>query len=129
MEELGWRGFLLPRSQTKHTALTASILVGLTWGVWHIPSMVFFGNTESLQITLSGLNFIPLTILYTWLFNNTGESLLLVTLFHASQQCSNNFLGTIPTFTSDALVWVFAIVITLVEGAKHLTKHKLQYQV
>lgn len=127
MEELGWRGFILPRLQSKYSALMASVLLGLIWGVWHIPSIIYLGETNISHIALAVVNTIPITVLYTWLFNNTQQSLFLVSLFHASQQYSNNFLGTIPTFTSDALVWSFAIVITILEGTKYLSRRKLQY--
>ncbi|HEX6268721.1 MAG TPA: CPBP family intramembrane glutamic endopeptidase, partial [Anaerolineales bacterium] len=36
-EEMGWRGYILPRLQAKHNALVSSLIVGLLWGVWHFP--------------------------------------------------------------------------------------------
>jgi membrane protease YdiL (CAAX protease family) len=122
MEELGWRGFALPRMQDKTTALAASVILGFVWGIWHIPSMIFFGQTDILSITLSVINFIPGTILFTWLFNNTKGSLLLVTLFHASTQYSNNFLGVIPTQTANILVWLVAITIVALTGVTNFSK-------
>lgn len=128
MEELGWRGFALPRLQIKNNALIASVILGLIWGAWHIPSMVFFGETDTLNIIWSVVNFIPLTILFTWLFNNTQGSLLLVTLFHASAQYSNNFLGTVPTETANIVTWLVAIVILFVFGMKNLSKDNERIQ-
>ncbi len=128
MEELGWRGFALPRLQSRNTALMAGIILGLIWGVWHIPSMFFFGETNILNIIWSVVNFIPLTILFTWLFNNTQGSLLLVTLFHASAQYSNNFLGTVPTETANIVTWLVAIVILFVFGMKNLSKDSERIQ-
>jgi membrane protease YdiL (CAAX protease family) len=122
IEELGWRGFALPRLQNKNTALVASIILGLIWGIWHIPSMLYFGETNGLTIGLAVLNTIPLAILFTWLFNNTQGSLLLVMLFHASLQYSNNFLGTIPSGTADIITWLVAIIVLINTGANHLSK-------
>ena len=122
MEELGWRRFALPILQTKNNALMASIILGLIWGIWHIPSMIFFGGTNALSILWAVVNFIPVTILFTWLFNNAQGSLLLVTLFHASQQYSNNFLGTIPGGTADIITWLVAIVVLMITGANNLSK-------
>jgi len=122
MEELGWRGFALPQLQAKNTALIASVLLGLVWGIWHIPSMIFFGQTNALAIVIAVINFIPATILFTWLFNNTKGSLLLVTLFHASTQYSSNFLGMIPTQTANILTWLVAIAVVVFAGVNHLTK-------
>lgn len=128
MEELGWRGFALPGLQNKNNALIASIILGLIWGIWHVPSMIFFGETNALNITWAVVNFIPTTILFTWLFNNTRGSLLLVTLFHASTQYSNNFLGTIPTETENFIIWLVAIAILVVFGTKNLSTNNEHIQ-
>lgn len=129
MEELGWRGFALPRLQGRTTALTASVILGFVWGLWHIPSMFFFGQTDALSIVIAVINFIPATILFTWLFNNTKGSLLLATLFHASTQYSNNFLGVIPTQTANILVWLIAILIISLTGVANLSKSNQRVQV
>ena len=128
MEELGWRGFALPRLQTKNNALFSSIMLGLVWGIWHIPSMLYFGETNGTQIFWAVLNFIPITVLFTWLFNNTKGSLLLVTLFHASIQYSNNFLGVIPTQTSSLILWLVALVIVWMAGVEHLSRSSERVQ-
>ena len=122
MEELGWRGFALPRMQVKNTALITSVILGLVWGLWHIPSMIFFGQTDALSIAMAIINFIPGTVLFTWLFNNTKGSLLLVTLFHASAQYSNNFLGVIPTQSANVLVWLVAITLVALTGVTNFSK-------
>lgn len=122
MEELGWRGFALPHLQIKNNALIASIVLGLIWGAWHIPSMIFFGETNAWNIILSVINFIPVTILFTWLYNNTQGSLLVVTLFHASTQYSNNFLGVIPSETANIVTWVVAMLILFFFGLENFSK-------
>lgn len=128
MEELGWRGFALPRLQTRNNALFASIILGLVWGIWHIPSMMYFGDANAWNITWAVLNFIPATLLFTWLFNSTKGSLLLVTLFHASVQYSNNFFGVIPTQTANYLLWLTSIVILVIAGANNLSKSSERVQ-
>jgi membrane protease YdiL (CAAX protease family) len=110
-EELGWRGFALPRLQSNTGMLTSSFVLALVWGIWHIPSLLYFGETQAFDIAFAVLNFIPITILYTWLYNHTRGSLLLVTLFHVSQQCSNYFLGLIPAATDKVLMWIAAIAV------------------
>lgn len=128
MEELGWRGFALPKLQGRSTALIASIVVGLIWGAWHIPSMIFSGETNTLNIIWSVVNFIPGAILFTWLYNNAQGSLLLVTLFHASIQYSNNFLGVVPSETADIVTWLVAIIILFVFGMRNLSKDSERIQ-
>ncbi len=111
-EELGWRGFALPRLQQKSSPLIASLVIAIIWGIWHLPLLVYFGEfapNDIASMAMVVLNFIPITLLYTWLYNRTHGSLLLVTLFHAGQQFSNNFLGTWPTITDELILWVLAL--------------------
>ena len=93
-EELGWRGFALPRLQQHRNALDASILLGLVWGVWHLPLYLVLGTGQS-EILRAGTSpafaiggfigwTIGLSVLFTWLFNQTGGSLIVVILFHAA---------------------------------------------
>ena len=117
-EELGWRGFALPRLQERNNAVVASIVLALAWGVWHVPSLLYFGETQPLSILFAVINFVPVTILYTLLYNNTKGSLMLVTLLHVGQQLSNNFLGVIPTMTDDILMWVVAITLIALYGTQ-----------
>jgi membrane protease YdiL (CAAX protease family) len=72
MEEPGWRGFALPRLQERHSPLVATVVLGIVWGLWHLP--------------LYGPGFVgPMffVVFYTWLWNRTG-SVLLCILLHAS---------------------------------------------
>jgi membrane protease YdiL (CAAX protease family) len=127
-EELGWRGFALPKLQKKYNALTASAMIALLWGIWHIPSMLYIGENSWATIVNNIFDFIPVTIVYTWLYNNTKGSLLPVTLFHASQQYSNNFLGTIPTSTDGALMWLVAFVVLALTHAANLSRKNERIQ-
>jgi uncharacterized protein len=129
-EEIGWRGFGLPGLQQRYSALTASLILGVIWAAWHFHPI----NFPSLwpQAFWYLFNSIPFTILLTWVYNNTGGSLLLAVLFHtASNVCD----WIVPTFTavSDAsgiqafiikgiLVWVTAIIIIGIYGPKRLSR-------
>jgi len=84
-EELGWRGYALPRLQQRYSALGTSVLMGLLWSLWHLPLML---NPDAAMATLplwaEPIFAISLSIIYTWLYNHTAGSLLYVTLFHAA---------------------------------------------
>lgn len=91
-EELGWRGFALPRLQQHRNALDASVLLGLVWGLWHVP-LYFVSGTGQFETLKAGTSpafaiggfigwTIGLSVLFTWLFNQTRGSLLVVILFH-----------------------------------------------
>jgi len=51
-EELGWRGFALPRRQQHRNAFDASILLGLAWGLWHLPLYFVLGTGQSEMLRL-----------------------------------------------------------------------------
>ena len=130
-EELGWRGFVLPRLQNKFNALLSSIVVAIFWGAWHIPLRIYFGDlgaNEHAGYVLAVIDFIPIAIIYTWIYNNTKGSLLLVTLFHIGQQLSNNLLGVLPSFTDNILLWIVAIVIMAIEGVENLSRRVSKHQ-
>ncbi len=86
-EELGWRGFLLPRLLERHGPIAASLAIGLVWGLWHAP--VFFyaaaergGGLGSLALFTAFA--CSLSLLFTWVWRGTSGSLLLAVLLHAS---------------------------------------------
>jgi uncharacterized protein len=79
LEEFGWRGLALPLLQRRWNALTASVVLGLVWGVWHLPLMVANGEPPIPYLVL----IVPQTMLMTWVVNSTRGSMLLAMLFHA----------------------------------------------
>jgi hypothetical protein len=99
-EELGWRGFVLPRLLERFSPFNASLILGVMWGVWHLPSF-FVGGMEQneMSIPLFLLNAIFLSIFVTWVFLHTGGSVLIAVLIHFSV----NFCATIIGVTLPAL--------------------------
>jgi membrane protease YdiL (CAAX protease family) len=84
-EELGWRGFALPRLQARHSALAASLVVGAFWGIYHLPLFVLGSPTRPFALFLPfALSCVIMSIFYTWMYNGTGGSLLVVVLLHAA---------------------------------------------
>lgn len=83
-EEIGWRGFALPRLQPRFGALAASLIIGVVWAIWHAP--VWFipdAGFSTLPFPVFMVFTMALSILLTWLYNNTG-SVLLTALAHAA---------------------------------------------
>ncbi|MEP7702774.1 type II CAAX endopeptidase family protein [Paraglaciecola sp. 25GB23A] len=90
-EEIGWRGFLLPRFLERYGVIAASSLLGLVWFVWHLPLYV---ATDRFDITLGFffgylLNNVAFSFLHTWFFVRSGGSALLAIIFHTA---SNYFV-------------------------------------
>lgn len=84
-EELGWRGFALPHLQRSRSALAASVVLGLGWGVWHLPLYLTGADFRPLSLFAPWvLAAVAASVIYTWIYNGTGGSLLIVVLFHAA---------------------------------------------
>ena len=84
-EEIGWRGYALPRLQTRWNALTSSLILGLVWGLWHLPLFMMVGTSlHELGIPFIGflIGMMANSIFYTSLYNNTKQSLWSAILFH-----------------------------------------------
>src|SRR5437763_50454 len=65
-EEIGWRGYALPRLLTRWSALTAGAVLGVIWAVWHLPVVL---ADPGLRVPVPFLlQVVPLSILFTWLF-------------------------------------------------------------
>jgi membrane protease YdiL (CAAX protease family) len=98
-EELGWRGFALPRLLNRFSPFTASLILGVIWGVWHLPSF-FVGGMEqnAMSIPLFLFNALFLSIFVTWVFLHTGGSVLIAVLIHFSVNFCATIIGvTLPT--------------------------------
>jgi len=102
-EEFGWRGYALGRLQTKCSPLVASLILGIIWGIWHLPLHFIQGTTQSVIPIWEFLaQTIVLSIIYTWLFNGTG-SVFVVILFHAI----GNITGAVlPYWTTSLGRWI-----------------------
>jgi uncharacterized protein len=107
-EEVGWTGFLQARLQERHGPLKASLIVTLPFALYHLPAwMVEFKlGLAQLHLALAltgvlGISQLFGRIIITWLYNNTGYSVLLVGMFHSSfNVTTSTFDSFIPRDTS-----------------------------
>ncbi len=87
-EEIGWRGFALPRLQPLYGPLLGSLVLGVLWGLWHLPLFLIpswdtpHGNP--LDVALFVILAVAIAIVFTWVFNNTKGSVFLAILAHGS---------------------------------------------
>jgi membrane protease YdiL (CAAX protease family) len=88
-EEIGWRGFALPRLRDAHGPLVASVIIGVIWTFWHVPMLALQGVAPVLYLA-----FVPFmvcgSILITWLYQHTRGSLLVAVLAHAGAHLNNS---------------------------------------
>lgn len=86
-EELGWRGFMLPLLQERYSALVSSLLIGVAWAGWHLPLFLNANTTHGgwpvSQQVVWAITIMTGSVLWTWMYNNTGGSVLAVAVFHA----------------------------------------------
>ena len=94
-EELGWRGYALPRLAKRFGLDTASVLLGVIWAVWHLPLFIIAGtDTTDQSFTVYLLQVTALSVAMAWVWHNTGGSLLLTMLLHAA---INNTKDIVPS--------------------------------
>ena len=94
-EEIGWRGFALPRLAAKFGLARASLLLGVLWGVWHLPLFLIEGVGHYGQsFPMFVLGSTAISVAMAWLYANTRGSLLLAMLMHSAV---NQTVGVVPT--------------------------------
>jgi membrane protease YdiL (CAAX protease family) len=97
-EELGWRGYALPRLQHRFDPLVASLLLGTGWAVWHLPVFVLTDAGHTLPFGWYLPRLLAISVLLTWLFDNTRGSVLHAVLLHAAVNGTEAFVsGTLAT--------------------------------
>jgi uncharacterized protein len=87
-EEIGWRGFALPRLQRLYGPLVGTLILGTLWGLWHLPLFLIPSwdtpHGSLLDVALFVVLAMSIAIIITWVFNNTKQSVLLAILAHGS---------------------------------------------
>jgi membrane protease YdiL (CAAX protease family) len=134
-EEGGLMGFALPRLQRQFGPLRASVLLGLGWALMHLPAFfvpgVGVGHGIDPWALLEGVVSLTLVaimvrFLTTWIFNRTAGSILLIAVFHAAMNATQNHLSRmVPGYESLYLLAVFGVAALLLIIA---TRGRLGYQ-
>jgi uncharacterized protein len=109
-EELGWRGFALPRLQKRFSALTASLLIAILWTAWHLWPAMTPGGLAMATPAEAGLTLLRLTavsIIFTWMYNSSG-SLFVVMLAHAGL----NIAATVVQKPADSAHDILILLVT-----------------
>lgn len=79
-EEIGWRGYALPRMQRNRSALSATLILAMMWALWHWPQFFYLFDSAILPGWLIGI--VAGTIVFTWLYNSSQGSVLIIILWH-----------------------------------------------
>lgn len=110
-EESGWRGFAQARLQQRYSPLVANLILWSFLLIWHIPNdIVQYQQGGYLLVRIGLYPFI--TILFGWIYNRTGGSILAPAMFHASMNSMNPLGEILPMTTAGNIVLVtFALLV------------------
>lgn len=122
-EEIGWRGFALPRLQRGRSALTATLILWGLWAFWHTPLFFYMYPLSVLPGLILGL--LAGAIVFTWIFNSTGGSVLMTIVWHglfnyatACNACKTSLTAAVIS----ALVMIWAVVVIFVFKPTNLAR-------
>ena len=124
-EELGWRGFFFPRLLKHFGLVGAAVIVGLVWGLWHLPAdfvgLKGYGTLFWLAFLINGpIMLTAHALIMAWLWRRTGANLVMMVLYHWSITASamlaptaggQDGLGLAAAAFSAAAFWVVAIML------------------
>lgn len=122
-EEIGWRGYALPRMASRIGWGPASVVLGIIWASWHLP--LFFvaaADTYQQSFLIYALQVTAISVTMAWVYAQTGRSLLLVMVLHAAVNNTKDIVpSTLPVgagvftlaatpmaWTTVALLWICA---------------------
>jgi len=99
-EEIGWRGFAQPRLETDRSPLIAALILGVLWGIWHLPNF-FVAGLPHHEIPLAAFVIYTsgLSVLAAWLLKQTQGSVLIATLLHGATNTFGFLTPGLPTAT------------------------------
>jgi membrane protease YdiL (CAAX protease family) len=119
-EEIGWRSFFQPTLEQKHSVFVSCVIVGLTWGIWHIGHFV-----NGPIFMLGFLVFtVSVSIIIVFLYKNTQNNIIISSMFHTSINIGftiyfTNGFENIRFFLIISCVWLITAIITLIYGRKY----------
>ncbi len=122
-EKVGWRGFALPRLQARHTAFTATLIVGTLWAVWHLP-LFFWADNPMSRYPFAGwfVSTIANAFLHTWLYNSTQGSVLGVALYHVLDNTYGVLLGSGSVIARSIVDIAVAVALIGILGHRNLAR-------
>jgi membrane protease YdiL (CAAX protease family) len=126
-EEVGWRGYLLPKLQSKFRGLSAAMIVGAIWGSWHLPLHVTVVSPRIGQVTYFMcflIYVLGFSIIFTWFYNKSLGNLGVLVALHASLNATATALlgpamaehGLWPFVLFIIAVWAACLIVLFVAG-------------
>jgi membrane protease YdiL (CAAX protease family) len=105
-EEIGWRGYALPKLQQRFRPLTSSVLLGAAWAAFHWVALAQNPTQPVLYLLVATVSLVAMSVVMTWLFNHTG-SIILMVLVHAMYDVIT--LGVVPLAQTTTPLLAFSL--------------------
>ena len=122
-EEIGWRGFALPRLLENKSSLIASFYIFVMWFIWHLPLFWLPGTgQQGSPISAYFVMIAAWSILFTWVYIGTSGSLLSALLLHTSINTFSNFASEVDSLNAKGPLWAYAIVFAVLALVIVVTK-------
>ena len=123
-EEIGWRGYALPRLAARFGLGRASVLLGAIWACWHLPLFLIAGtDTTGQSFPLYLLQVTALSVAFAWLFGHTHGGLLLVMLLHSAVNNTKDIVpSTLPgaddpfALSTSLVAWITVVLLWICAG-------------
>lgn len=117
-EEFGWRGYALPVLQDRWGWCAASLVLGLVWGVWHLPLFFIEGTSQAhIPLALFLLSVVAMSVLFAWLVSRTAGSVVAALVLHTAINFWPTVVPILPTEGSyRAYAFVVAMLVLLALG-------------
>jgi len=105
-EEFGWRGFLQKEMQKKHAPILVVLVISILWSLWHLPLHYngFYSTGGFMDLLPRFIFTIPITIVFSWLYNKSSYSVLTLVLMHSMLNNNGKLFGA-----SDQVFFVLVI--------------------
>jgi membrane protease YdiL (CAAX protease family) len=120
-EEYGWRGFMQKRLKSRTGVFVASIVVGLTWGMWHLMDFLM-GNWlfEPFTVAVFFLYIVGVSLVSGFFYELSGGSVIVAMIVHFSANFVNSFFpiwrletGVLSPLLYIGLIWLFCVIVFL----------------
>lgn len=116
IEEPAWRGWLQNFVQKRQSTLISGLIIGMIWGIWHLPMFLIPGTYQYAEGFLTAdfwiwmADILGSAVLYAWIFIHTGGSIPAAILFHFSI----NYFGVLVDYSAAAEIWAILLKYILI---------------
>ena len=110
-EELGWQGYAFPELRRRYSALSAAVILGVFWSLWHVIPFFQMGRTAD-WIFWHCLSIVAFRVIIVWLFVNTGQSVFSAVLFHMTINLPWSVIANYGSFYDPFITFVILLLAT-----------------